>query len=681
MLKFGTYYTTRFIIFIRWAGHILVAYLKKSINLIAYTLKRYKQSGLLINHITNILLGITSSLIVWTGCEIQRRWRDDATEQLDLSMAEAIAEMNAPKETASLLRHRLEEYIESPSKFRPKSQEEEELITRFENHLAQHQVAFNKLTERKQREQLASIELSVGELIQLTRELRSEPHILDSCLKKLPIEAGEDAIESTIDELISNGKISPIKGAQIKALSSHLFGYSDKVLIEAEKISNSRVSTISQTLDAVGRAVVDADSQGLREIYTDYQKTKDLEQVQMLKLLIESALVCLAFDEAYFFYEELIRLNPSPKLYMEYARLLQIQNENIRAIHFYQKALELCEDSSERHTPMETMDIQAGIHNNMAILFQKNNELSKAKRHFEKALRGYKILALGDCHTYTSDLAMTFNNLGNLKLRTNDTEGAFTYYKQAHTLYQQLGTSSRGKYAAELASTLNNLAIATKRLGMPLKAKIYYYEALAIKRELARVNPQDHLPSIAVTLNNLGLIYAQSKNFVEAEAHYSEALRIRRELAELNPSAYLPLVAESFSNIASLMRKTGKTMLAQEYYKEAVTIYRKLSQKQPIPYQGILAKTLTSLALTYAEEKLNKLALHTYNEALQLRKELALLKTEEYEIDYAHTLLIGEKISGKSLDRAINALELLKKYPHNSKAQRLLQTVKSTQND
>lgn len=136
-----------------------------------------------------------------------------------------------------------------------------------------HQVAYNLLAERKRSGQLSRLDLSVGELLELTRELRREPHFVDSCLSRLPVEAGAQATAQAIGDLIRTGRLSRAQGTHLEALSDNLFGYSSRVLREAERSGADRVAILSRTLDAVGRTIIGTSRESLREIYADYQSS------------------------------------------------------------------------------------------------------------------------------------------------------------------------------------------------------------------------------------------------------------------------------------------------------------------------------------------------------------------------------------------------------------------------
>lgn len=485
-----------------------IAQLGRLCRLFKLKLNIYRQSGRIRAHLTNIFLGIVSSLLVWIGCEVQRRWRDEAYEQIELSLQETIAELDTTQEEEIQIRHRLEEYIDSPGKFRPENAVERQIVARFQEHLSEHQAGHNHISERKREEQFAAINLSIDELIRLTKELHKDPLLIDSCLIRLPIDSGEHATSKAIDELIHIGKITPSNGAHIRTLSNCLFGYSDKVLLEAQRIGSARVRTLSQTLNAVGKTVIGSSSQSLREIYSGYKKDQRAEQEQMLRLLIKSSLICLNFNDAYYFYDELLELNPTAELHAEYGRLLQIQNEVSAAITHYKVALELFEYERTRPTQTvhRTRGQEADVQNNLAILLQKNNDLEAAQQYYHKALRSYRLLAKHKNKFYQSDIAMTLNNLSNLHMKLNSPQKALQYYQQALQLYTRLYEQDETTYASHMATTLNNLAMTMKHTGQYSVAKAYYYQALGLKRKLARLQPDVYLPNVALTLNNLATL-------------------------------------------------------------------------------------------------------------------------------------------------------------------------------
>lgn len=475
---------------------------------------------------------------------MQSRWNDEAKEQIERSVDETLAEFEVTKDREAYLRKRLEEYISAPSKFRPQNSEEQHLVAQLQTHLTEHQAAYNEFAERKRQEQFDSLSLGVSELLQYTRELRLEPHIIDSCIKRLPIDEGGIATAQAIDSFMRLGKISSHQGRKLKAISSCLFGLSDEVLLQAHSMGAERIESLTQTLDAVGRRIIGAEAQSLRDIYTAYQIGRQTEQEQMLRLLIKSSLVCLEFDEVYYFYDELLRIAPKAETYAEYARLLQLQNEVPPAITHYKMALELYEQDKRPHTNNAVRtSLIAGIQNNLAILLHTSDALQESEAYYRKALRNYRLLTRGKAKKHREDIAMTLNNLGNLQMKLNKISEAIKHYEQAHRLYRNLYATDEQRFAPELATTLNNLAMATKGLGQLVQAKTYYYDAISLKRSLARQYPDQYQPSLALSLNNLATLNIAQGDLIEAEAHYNESLAIRRELARQNPAAYRASVA------------------------------------------------------------------------------------------------------------------------------------------
>jgi len=137
-----------------------------------------------------------------------------------------------------------------------------------------------------------------------------------------------------------------------------------------------------------------------------------------------------------------------------------------------------------------------------------------------------------------------------------------------------------------------------------------------------------------MTLNNLANLHSDKNEFPQALEKYEEALKIRRELARENPRTYLPYVATTLNNLAVLH-----------------------SDKNEFPQ-----------------------ALEKYEEALKIRRELARENPRTNEIELAQLLIMGVFYFKKNKTNLKTAKKILKEYPENFKAQKLLLFIEELNN-
>ncbi|MDO4692684.1 MAG: tetratricopeptide repeat protein [Porphyromonadaceae bacterium] len=599
---------------------------------------------------------------------------DHPKEELSATIDKTLADIDTDSPEGIKLRARLDAYLQAPNSFKAETPEEEQLITHFDQRLAERQTAFNYIIRRENQERFDQIQLGINELLDITEELGINPRKVDSCLEALPFREGAEATNQAIKELRRQGTISPLVEKLLLSFAKYLFTYSEEMKQEIEQLKNEGDKILAGTFQSIQKIITEESSASLTDVYQDYKAKQGEEEVDVLKVFIESALVKLAFDEACQFYDRLISIAPSASNHLDYANLLQSLEQTEQAIAHYKEALslyrELCKRDPRRYKPSI-----AKILHHLGAIYQKNNELGLAQSHYIGALKIYKKLAKYNPKGYQPDVAMMLNNLGGFYDHINDLQKAKQHYTEALKIYRQLAKQIPEAYLPHLAGTLNNVAIQLKKEDKLEEAKKYYEEALSIKRELARVDPQIYRASISLTLNNLAILLKRTNHLEAARAYYEEALEIKRDLARQKPLIYLPSVAITLNNLATLLIKMEQFEIAQAYYEEAVDIYRELVSQKPETYRPAMAIPLINLGQLYNRQRRHSEAAKTYGEGLAIKKSLAEQYPAVYEVDYAEGLLTGNVIFGYSLNRVQMAKGILDRYPYSSKAQALRQTI------
>ena len=232
----------------------------------------------------------------------------------------------------------------------------------------------------------------------------------------------------------------------------------------------------------------------------------------------------------------------------EYAYFCASQNNHQEAIDYYNRALQLIDEDTDKDSE-NYQHKRAAMLNNLGNLYRDTQRLTESETAYQEALEIHRRLVRVNPQAYEPDVARTLNNLGNL------------YY-------------STQRFAESEAA---------------------YQEALEIRRGLAKANPQAYEPDVAGTLNGLGSLYKGTQRLAESEAAYLEALEIRRRLARANPQAYEPDVARTLNNLGNLYRDTQRLTESETAYQEALEIYRRLAKDTPQAYEPDVAGTLNNL--------------------------------------------------------------------------------------
>ena len=381
----------------------------------------------------------------------------------------------------------------------------------------------------------------------------------------------------------------------------------------------------------------------------------------------------LQFDDAEKYYR--IATDADPENFdnlHEFALYLYKQNQFLKALPLYKKALTLAKDDG----------YLAKTLNNLGLLYIDLNKYDNAADTFERARDIYEDLAAANPQTYRPDVARTLNNLGILHANVNEYEKATDAYERALAIFEDLAAANPQTYCPYVAATLHNLGNLYRDLNEYAKADDALDRALTIREELAAANPQTYRPDLAATLDNLGVLYQDSNDYANA---YERALAIYEDLAAANPQTYRPYVATTLNNLGVLYDDLNEYAKAADAYKRALAIREDLAAANPQTYRPDVAMTLNNLGVLYWNQNQYTKAADAYKRALTIREDLAAANPQAYELDlcstmlnlsYLHQMLYERdpqpmhKTEGLTL--AERALGILQKYQDIPRAQDLL---------
>ena len=670
--------------------------------------------------------------------EVGRKIKTLNTTEVDSGIAEAYKRalsdwsQHAPSSSDKLrLNAALDGYIKNATSYEALDQDTKDFIDRFKKRLSEQPAAHNYLMTLRADEQANSEEQNLQEhrktqesILDLKgrmEELNMAPQYVRALLKELPLEQGLERTESTLEEMLTNGRIHS-EGAKclIAEFVRFLFERTDKITEEAKRLRKAGDSYLAETLEEIKKVLTGESEQSLTAIYEKFKEQERQNEVKALEELIEAAQIQFSFGEARTFYEKLIKLAPTVEHHFNYAFLLKHINDFDKARSHYEEALQALRVLSKLNSGAYKPHIATTL-NNLANLVSSTNELKQAQDYCEEALGIYQVLASLDPKAYKSGVAITLNNLGNLLKNTNELKQAKDRYEEAIQILLELEEKNPERYKSDVAMTLNNLgnlycdmnefkqarayctealqmrrelaeknpkahkpevAATLNNLGNLLKeaderqqAQTYYEEALQIYRELAEKNPEAYNPNVAMTLNNLGVLLSIFGEFKEAQTYHKEALQIRRELAEKNPEAYKLDVATTLHNLGASLSNTNEFKQAQTCHEEALKLYQELADQNPKAYMSDVAMTLNNLVVLYMKLKKKEEAVRAYQGAYNVYKKLASLHPKAYDICYARILAIGYAFLGKPQQDLKDAKAILSKYPEHPEAQGLLSFI------
>lgn len=391
----------------------------------------------------------------------------------------------------------LDGYIKNATSYEALDKDIKDFIDCFKKRLSEQQEAHNYLMMLRADKQARSEELNLQEhrktqksILDLKgrmEELNMAPQYVRALLKELPLEQGVERTESTLEEMLTNGRIHS-EGAKclIAEFVRFLFERTDKITEEAQRLRKAGDSYLAETLEEIKKVLTGESEQSLTTIYEKFKEQERQNEVKALEELIEAAQIQFSFGEARTFYEKLIKLAPTVEHQLNYADLLQRLND-------FKKARSLYEE-----------------------LLQEFKQLAKLS---PEAYIFYSIVAI-------------LNNLGMLLCDTNDLKTAQDCFREALQISQKWITQSPEKFQSAAAATRNNWGNLYFKLGELKQAQEHYEKELQIYRNLAKINPQAYLPDVAIALSNLATLYLEEGE--DAEKVYQEAFDIYRRLTNSN---------------------------------------------------------------------------------------------------------------------------------------------------
>ena len=429
----------------------------------------------------------------------------------------------------------LDGYLKNATSYEALDKDTKDFIDCFTKRLSEQPAAHNYLMTLRADEQAKSEELNLQEHLKTQKsildlkgrmeELNMAPQYVRALLKELPLEQGVERTESTLEEMLTNGRIYS-EGAKclIAEFIRFLFERTDKITEEAKRLRKAGDSYLAETLEEIKKVLTGESEQSLTAIYEKFKEQERQNEVKALEELIEAAQIRFSFGEARTFYEQLIKLAPTVEHQLNYADLLQRLND-------FKKARSLYEE-----------------------LLQEFKQLAKLS---PEAYIFYSIVAI-------------LNNLGMLLCDTNDLKTAQDCFREALQISQKWITQSPEKFQSAAAATRNNWGNLCFKLGELKQAQEHYEEEIRIYKNLEKKNPQAYLPDVAIALSNLAVLY--SKEGEEAEKVYQEAFDIYQRLTNINPNTYEINYARLLTMGVALLEKPT------EYLEEAKAILNKQAE-------------------------------------------------------------------------------------------------------
>ncbi|MDD2679642.1 MAG: tetratricopeptide repeat protein [Candidatus Omnitrophica bacterium] len=243
--------------------------------------------------------------------------------------------------------------------------------------------------------------------------------------------------------------------------------------------------------------------------------------------------------------------------YIEIGWFYQTEGEYLKALDFYNKALDLARKNNDKLNEAVALRKLAVWHidkeeYDLALeLLTKSAEINRERQHL---------------YSYRYNLACDYFDFGLVFANKNDFKAAEEFYRKSQAIFQKL------KLKHELSDYYFNLGEVYLFEKQYRKALDYYLRGLRIDQAQGnRLNlPSDY--------NMVGELYLEMERFPEAEHAFTQAVELSREVRSQ------PELASACHNLGLLYKKLGKKNKAKEYLRLAQEIY---SSIDPLAYREV----------------------------------------------------------------------------------------------
>ncbi len=318
----------------------------------------------------------------------------------------------------------------------------------------------------------------------------------------------------------------------------------------------------------------------------------------------------LRYDSAVIYFEQSRRYAETVDNLWQFADLLGQDNQTLRAIGYYERALQLARSEDE----------EADLSMNLGIFYKAVQKMDLSEKMYLRSLDIYERLAKSNPAQFEPDLAMTAMNLGNFYSNVQKMDDSEKMYLRSLEIYERLAKTNPAQFEPGLAWTAVNLGIFYKAVQkMDLSEKMYL-RSLDIYERLAKTNPAQFEPDLEKTLECLGIYYSAIQNIEKAESFYLRAFEISEHLANINPAQFEPDLALTAMNLGIFYSDVQKMDLSEKMYLRSLEIKERLARSNPAQFEPGLALILNNFGYFQQINRQLEEAKKMYSRAVALRQ-------------------------------------------------------------
>jgi len=287
--------------------------------------------------------------------------------------------------------------------------------------------------------------------------------------------------------------------------------------------------------------------------------------------------------------------------YISIANVCHLMGKHSQALEFYEKCLKLLEKRST-----ESLVTLCNIYGGIGSTYFHMKDCSKALTYFEKALD----IAKKKLPEYHPTLAACYNNVALALHEMNEHSKATEYQKKAVEIRKKMLPSNHPNFVVNLIT----IALECRNMGEYSEASKLYESALDIWQKTLS---KDH-PNLAIAYTQLGNIYSHMNELTKSIDYYEKAITIQRKIVPLNHSDF----AAVHNHLAMAYKKMGNYSKAIEYCEKAIEILEQRSSSSSSS-DLYLANIYANLGGVYKIMSNNEKVIICFEKTIEIYKKLS----------------------------------------------------------
>jgi len=240
------------------------------------------------------------------------------------------------------------------------------------------------------------------------------------------------------------------------------------------------------------------------------------------------------------------------------------------------------------------------LFNHLGNIYYYNNEIKKAIKIFEYALKIRELLYQDVPSRWTKDYISTLQSLALSYQKVERIQEAIKLEETSLAILEVLYQKTPSIWINEYTSVLNNLAIFYKAVERIEEAIKLEETSLAILEVLYQKTPYIWAKVYATTLNNLGASYYSLEHLEKAIDSREMSFKIAEEYYSTHPENWVNTFTAVLNGLSFSYQRIGRFKEAIELQEKNFEIVESYYNKYPNPWTETYLIALNNLATLYA---------------------------------------------------------------------------------